>query len=50
MEAFNCSKQKNDEARKLQVFSEGIKTVDVSMHNRQELDINKCNHFHECHF
>ena len=45
MEAFNCSKQKVDEARKLQVFSEGIKTPDVSKHNRLKLDINKCNHF-----
>ena len=45
MEAFNCSKQKVHEARKLQVFSEGIKTPDVSKHNRLELDINKCNHF-----
>ena len=45
MEAFNCSKQKVDEARKLQVFSEGIKTPDVSKHNRLRLDINKCNHF-----
>ena len=44
-EAFNCSKQKVDEARKLQVFSEGIKTPDVSKHNRLRLDINKCNHF-----
>ena len=45
MEAFNCSKRKVDEARKLQVFSEGIKTPDVSKHNRLKLDINKCNHF-----
>ena len=45
VEAFNCSKQKIDEARKLQVFSESKKTADVSKHNRLELDINKCNHF-----
>ena len=45
MEAFNCSKGKVDEARMLQVFSEGIKTPDVSKHNRLKLDINKCNHF-----
>ena len=45
MKAFNCSKQKIDKAGKLQVFSESIKTADVSKHNRLELDINKCNHF-----
>ena len=44
MEAFNCSKGKVDEARMLQVFSEGIKTPDVSKHNRLRLDINKYNH------
>ena len=45
MEAFNCSKGKVVEARMLQVFSEGIKTPDVSKHNRLKLDVNKCNHF-----
>ena len=45
MEAFNCSKRQADEARKLQVFSEGIKPPGVSKHNRLKLDINKCNHF-----
>ena len=45
MEAFNCSKRKVDEARKLQVFSAGIKTPDISKHNRLKLDINKCNRF-----
>ena len=45
METFNCSKQKIDEARKLLVFSEGIKTADVSKHNRPKLDINKCHYF-----
>ena len=45
MEAFNCSKWKVDEARKLQVFSAGIKTPDISKHNRLKLDINKCNRF-----
>ena len=45
MKAFNCSMQKIDEIRKLQVFSESTKTPDVSKHNRLKLDINKCNHF-----
>ena len=45
MEAFNCSKRKVDEARKLQVFSAGIKTPEISKHNRLKLDINKCNRF-----
>ena len=45
IEAFNCSKRKVDEVRKSQVFSESIKTPDVSKHNRLKLDINKCNHF-----
>ena len=45
MEAFNCSKRKVDEARKLQVLSAGIKTPDISKHNRLKLDINKCNRF-----
>ena len=45
MEVFNYSKRKVDEARKLQIFLEGIKTPDVSKHNRLELDINKCNNF-----
>ena len=50
MEAFNCSKQKVDEAKKLQVFSDGIKTTDVSKHNRLKLDINKWNHFMDFNF
>ena len=45
MEALNCLKRKVDEARKFQVFSEVIKTPDVSKHNRLKLDIKKCNHF-----
>ena len=45
MEAFNCLKREIDETRKLQVFSCGVKSPDVSKHNRLKLNINKCNHF-----
>ena len=36
--------------KKLQVFSDGIKTTDVSKHNRLKLDINKWNHFMDFNF
>ena len=38
------------QSKKLQVFSEGIKTTDVSKHNRLKLDVNKCNHFMDFNF
>ena len=42
--------KKVDEARKSQVFSEGIKTPVDSKHNRLKLDINKMQRFPGFHF
>jgi hypothetical protein len=45
METFNCSKRQVDNARKLQVLSNGIQVPESTKCHRFRMDMNKCEHF-----